>query len=68
MFLVNNIISRNVNVLEIINKEEGPHFLMKYGCMNSTDLISGTLKYDTVQKFSLGLNFVEFMFCLRQMV
>lgn len=67
LFLVNNIISKNLNVLEIINKEERPHFLMKYGCTNSPDLISGTLKHDTVQKFSLGLNFVEFMFCLRQM-
>lgn len=67
LFLVNNIISKNLNVLEIINKEERPHFLMKYGCINSPDLISGTFKYDTVQKFSLGLNFVEFMFCLRQM-
>lgn len=67
LLLVNNIISKNVNVLEIINKEERLQFLMKYGCMNSPDLISGTLKYDTVQKFSLDLNFVEFMFCLRQM-
>lgn len=67
LFLVNNIISKNLNVLEIINKKERPRFLMKYGCMNSSDLISGTLKYDPVQKFSLGLNFVEFMFCLRQM-
>lgn len=64
-FLINYIISKNLNVLGIINKEERSHLSMKYGCINSLDLISSPLK-NTVQKFSLRSNFVECMSCLGQ--
>lgn len=42
-FLINNIISKFLNVLGVINKEKKPHVLMKYGCINSRDLISSPL-------------------------
>lgn len=52
---VNNINSKILSVLEIINKEERLHFLMKYGCMNSPNFRYTQIWYSS--KVQLGFKF-----------